>query len=237
MDTPSSNPNDTVNPLFSGEQPVESQKPAEQATRETPTEQANEKRLTLEQFNALQQKARNYETIVADPNANRFLTEYFSDLSTGSTNDIPAQSSNKQADTKASPELSKLQEVISEQNNAIKYMHRELGKLSLEVFKTKNTDFDQHIDTVREILREAPNMPTHLALELARSRKAASASTNSQSKGKSATPQTEITSAGNVSEPDYLKEAKRRILDRKATPGNDSWIDEAIAAARKHTGS
>jgi hypothetical protein len=86
------------------------------------------------------------------------------------------------------------------------------------------------------ILREAPNLGIERAYTLAKAQAGPQVQpANSQTAGSStAAPAAEGRGAGELPDlGDVLSQAEQRINDRKATPGSESYINEAIAAARK----
>lgn len=181
------------------------------------------------------QQARNYETIMADPNASAFLTRYYGEMAANTqppiTENKPQQISQEKPAGPVEARLAALESANNEYKEALRTMHSGMGRLALDNFRLQNPDYSNYVDEMRSIMQEIPQISPQKAYEFAKLRKGDVQSQNSQSRTTTASPTTEGKSASIPESRDFVSQAESRINSRKATPG-DSYIDEAIKTAR-----
>lgn len=202
--------------------------------------------LTDQQYQALLDKARNYETIMHDPQASAMVHDYYKTKIATAASGLPPVSGTPppQPTVPATPDgqvdvlalLRQQNEQIQQGMQIIGNLQTALGNIQLDNFKLKNPDYSGPIEAEAvRILKANPSIGLPYAYELAKSRAGQVQPSNGQSAPVNpAARAAEGRGAGEL--PDFgdaFAQAERRIADRKALPSTESYIAEAQRVARQ----
>jgi len=188
--------------------------------------QAQQKTLSMEEWNALQEKASRYDYIANDTELATKLVDHVKSktgqISTRPTNNQPAQQQG------ATPSVDPTINQLREEN---RLLAQRQARTEIELFKAKHSDFDQVKDEMARVVNKYPGISIDDAYSLAKSAK--QQSSPAPVRENPATPTTETNrSAGQIAGNQSLEDIKRRINDQKATPRFDDAIDLAFQAAK-----
>jgi len=221
------------------------QDPADEAVEENTPEQETESvdvqeprkiTLTEEEYEEMQAKVSNFETIASDTNAMQLLTDYYKGVNVGKP-DMSEENTGDDSD------YGTLIKRLTNEIDAIKsvgaQIQEQMGSLVLANFAQQNPDFDQYRVRVGQVMREYPGIPLDKAYRLAKAESGQpSQDQNSQQRVNPTRPVAETNSVGQTPEVKgfTLEDAERRIADPKAVKSFDQALKEAVSAAKQYHG-
>lgn len=212
---------------------IEEVEEVQEETTETPSKPENQATNTVQiasdEHKTLLKQAEYFQQILQDPVANQFLSNRFRELvqETFMPDQVPQD---EVKNGQGSDELSQLRKEVAELTKGIKAMGADLSTLAVENFKLKHPDFDQHADTMRQIMNEIPNIPPEKAYEFAKLKKGGSPQQANRSRENPANPTSEAGNAG-ISSSNSLTQMAKSLMDRSKYP-KDSYVRAAIDMAR-----
>ena len=242
-------PQPASNPIVHNIAPI-FQNPVEHpVVQETPKEapNTNPDKITVDanEYAQVVQRARNFETITADPQANVFLTNYFREMAIqqqNQTSKLPptpeiksdSQPIDKGVNNPMEQRVASLEQGLAQGLKYLQEIQTSMGRVALDAFRARNTDFDQYSSDARQLMTEIPGLSVQKAYELAK-RIGPRQSSNSSTASRPAANTVENGRAGVPEQSDIESQGQQRILDRKATPG-DGYIAEAYKVAQQMHG-
>lgn len=228
--TPSNNPTPaTPSPLGVDPTPIAPVTPASPSSAggNPPAAPAtNQKTLSMEEFNSLQERAGRYDFIANDAELATKVVEHVK----GKTGRIGTQPTNNQPVPQQSATQSvdpTVQQLLAEN----KQLAQRTARLEIENFKARHSDFDNVKDEMARVVNKYPGISIEDAYSLAKSAKPQSQQGSVRETPTTPTAETNR-SVGNIAENNTLEEIERRINDRKSTPSFDQALDLAFAGAK-----
>lgn len=240
-----------ISPIF--QNPPEKTSPGESSEKTSEETESSADKVTVDasEYAAIKQRAANFETIVRDPNANTFLTNYFKEMAIQQEGrqdsklppapeleaDTKKVEQTKDSKTKDSMEnrVALLESGLTEGLNYLRSIQASLGRVALDAFKARNPDFDTLAGAVRDLMVEVPGLTVQKAYELAKRMGGNTQPKNSSTPSRPAANTVERGRAGISEQSDVESQALQKIMDRQKTPG-DNYVLEAYKAAQQMHG-
>lgn len=212
----------------STEQPTTQVEAATQTSEETP--RIKEPQLTPAQVYEMQEKARLYDTIQADPELNAHVLSHIERKLR--PNQVPTQQPTVPQTAEAT-ELQKLRQELAQQKEEFQKM---MALQAIRDFKARTPDFDAHKEEMAALLQRHQTLTLDEAYQFARRAKESKGGPQDGQR-KAAIQTSEVNNTPPVSssedaDSDFDRIAKR-INDPKATPRFDDVLDTAMRAALK----